>query len=154
MSCWTYALLIWILAEIEYWWNLKPFQPLGYCHWQIRHNTNNTDESIVSFAERQVYVRCFSCIACNRQSHLEGYASFSSFYPWRISGTERLRASQVASFSCSVVSDSLWYSGLQPRQASLFFTISCSLLKLMSVESVMPSHPLPSPSPSVFPRWC
>ena len=42
------------------------------------------------------------------------------------------------------------------RQASLSFTISWSLLKLMSTESVMPSnililcHPLPLP-PSVFP---
>ena len=42
------------------------------------------------------------------------------------------------------------------RQASLFFTTSCSLLKLMSIESVMPSNhlilcrPLFLP-PSVFP---
>ena len=36
------------------------------------------------------------------------------------------------------------------RQASLSFTISWSLLKLMSIESVIPiqpSHPLSSPSP-------
>ena len=51
-------------------------------------------------------------------------------------------------FSCSVMSDSL--------QASLFFTISQSLLKLMSTELVMLSnhlnlcHPLLLP-PSVFP---
>ena len=39
------------------------------------------------------------------------------------------------------------------HQASLSFTISQSLLKLMSIESVMPSnhHPLSSPSPSIFP---
>ena len=36
-------------------------------------------------------------------------------------------------------------------QASLPFTISWSLLKLMSIESVMPSsHPLSPPSPSAF----
>ena len=39
------------------------------------------------------------------------------------------------------------------HQASLSFTISQSLLRLMSIESVMPSnhHPLSSPSPSIFP---
>ena len=40
-----------------------------------------------------------------------------------------------------------------PRQASLSFTNSQSLLKLMSIESVMPSnhlHPLLSPSPPIF----
>ena len=40
------------------------------------------------------------------------------------------------------------------RQASLSITNSCSLLKLMSIESVMPSnhlvHPLSSPSPPAF----
>ena len=39
------------------------------------------------------------------------------------------------------------------RQASLSFTIFWSLLKLMSIESVMPSnqsHPLSSPSPSAL----
>ena len=56
-------------------------------------------------------------------------------------------------FSCSVVSDSLWPCGLQ---ASLFITNSWSLIKLMSIELVMPSnhlvlcHPLLLP-PSIFP---
>ena len=36
------------------------------------------------------------------------------------------------------------------RQASLSITNSQSLLKLMSIESVMPSHPQSSPSPSIF----
>ena len=36
------------------------------------------------------------------------------------------------------------------HQASLSFTISQSLLKLMSTESVMPSHPLLPPSPPAF----
>jgi len=60
-------------------------------------------------------------------------------------------------FSCSVVSNSAtpWTAA---RQASLSFTISWSLLKLMSIESMMPSnhlilcHPLlllPSISPSI-----
>ena len=45
---------------------------------------------------------------------------------------------------CSVVSDSLRPNGLQHGQASLSFTISWSLLKLMSIESVM--HPAISSS--------
>ena len=45
-------------------------------------------------------------------------------------------------FSHSVVSDSLRPHGLQLPQASLSFTISHSLLKLMSIESVMPSNHL------------
>ena len=60
-------------------------------------------------------------------------------------------------FTCSVVSDSAtpWTAACQ---ASLSFTISRSLLKLMSIESVMPSshfilcHPvllLPSSFPSI-----
>ena len=55
-------------------------------------------------------------------------------------------------FSRSVVSDYLQPHGLQ-HQASLSFTISQSLLKLMSIESVMPSNhliPLSSPSPPAF----
>ena len=60
-------------------------------------------------------------------------------------------------FSCSVMSDSVrphgWTAALQ---ASLFFTISQSLLKLMSIKSLMPSnhlilwHPLLL-LPSIFP---
>ena len=42
---------------------------------------------------------------------------------------------------CSVVSDSLQHHGLQSAgRASLSFTISQSLLKLTSIESVMPSN--------------
>ena len=36
------------------------------------------------------------------------------------------------------------------RQASLSITNSWSLLKLMSIESIQPSHPLSSPSPPAF----
>ena len=36
------------------------------------------------------------------------------------------------------------------RQASLSINNSQSLLKLMSIEVVMPSHPLSSPSPPAF----
>ena len=53
----------------------------------------------------------------------------------------RLR-SHLLLFCRSVVSDSLRPHGLQLPQASLSFTISHSLLKLMSIESVMPSNHL------------
>ena len=59
-------------------------------------------------------------------------------------------------FSHSVVSNSLWPHGLQHIQPSLSITNSRSLLRLMSIESVMPSnhlilcHPLLLP-PSIFP---
>ena len=52
----------------------------------------------------------------------------------------------VLLFICSVVSDYLW-----THQASLSFTISHNLLKLMSIESLMPfNHTLLSPSLSAF----
>ena len=59
-------------------------------------------------------------------------------------------------FSCSVVSNSLWPHGPQHARPSCLITISWSLLKLMSIESVMPSnhlilcHPLLL-LPSIFP---
>ena len=60
----------------------------------------------------------------------------------------------LLSFSRSVMSTSLWPYGLQ--HASLSFTISWSLLKFMSIESVMPSKHLISCLPllllpSIFP---
>ena len=58
---------------------------------------------------------------------------------------------QSVQFCCSVVSDSLRPHGLQ-HQASLSITNSWSSLKLMSIESVMPSSHLilSSPSPPAF----
>ena len=59
----------------------------------------------------------------------------------------------VQSLSCVQLFKTLWTAALQ---ASLSFTISQSLLKLMSIESVMPSNhlilcrPLPL-LPSIFP---
>ena len=58
-------------------------------------------------------------------------------------------------FSHSVVSSSLWSQWTAARQASLSFTISQSLFKLMSTELMMPSNPLilcrPLLLPTVFP---
>ena len=45
-------------------------------------------------------------------------------------------------FSHSVVSDSLWSPWTAAHQVSLSFTLSWSLIKLMSIESVMPSNHL------------
>ena len=45
-------------------------------------------------------------------------------------------------FSRSVVSDSLWPHGVEAHQASLSIIISLSLLKLMSIEFLMPSNHL------------
>ena len=50
--------------------------------------------------------------------------------------------SSVSQFSCSVVSDSLRPPWTAALQASLSITNSRSLLKLMSIESVMPSSHL------------
>ena len=54
-------------------------------------------------------------------------------------------------FSRSVVSDSLWPHEL-PNARPLSITNSRSSLKLMSIESIQPLHPLssPSPPPSIF----
>ena len=67
----------------------------------------------------------------------------------------RLCSAHMLLFSHSVVSDSVtpWTAA---RQASLSFTISWSLLKLMSIESMMPSnHLIFCPAllllPSIFP---
>ena len=62
----------------------------------------------------------------------------------------------VLLFSHLVVSNSLQAPWTTAHQASLSFTISQSLLKLMSIESVMPSNHLilyrPLLLPSIFPR--
>ena len=51
-----------------------------------------------------------------------------------------LRSHSSVQFSHSVVSDSLWPHGTAACQASLSITNSWSLLKLISIESVMPSN--------------
>ena len=74
---------------------------------------------------------------------------------WSLSTLEPVLLNISVQFSCSVMSDSVtpWTATCQ---ASLSITNSWSLLKLMSIESVMPSnrlnlcHPLLLP-PSVFP---
>ena len=53
-----------------------------------------------------------------------------------------IQTEKMLLFSRSVMSNSLWPHGLQHCQASLSFTDSWSLLKLLSIESVMPSNHL------------
>ena len=53
-------------------------------------------------------------------------------------------------FSCSVMSNSLLIPRTAACQASLFFTTSWSLLKLMSIESMMPSNCLILCCPLLF----
>ena len=65
------------------------------------------------------------------------------------------RLSCLVQFSYSVVSNSLWPPWTGACQASLSFTNSQSLLKLISIESVMPSNHLilcrpPLLPPSIF----
>ena len=64
--------------------------------------------------------------------------------------------SQLLQLSPSEVFNSLWSHGLQHCQASLSITNYWSLLKLMSIKSVMPSNHLilcfPLLLPSIFPN--
>ena len=70
--------------------------------------------------------------------------SLLCFFPVVVNVNVSLQVNVVVqSFSRSVVSDSLWSHGLwSALQASLSFIISWSLLKLMSIESVMASNHL------------
>ena len=61
---------------------------------------------------------------------------------------------QFSSVSRSVVSDSLWPPWTAAHQASLSTTNSESLLKLMSIESVMPSNHLVLCRPVLLKNLC
>ena len=69
---------------------------------------------------------------------------------------DNFELTSLVQFSRSVVSNSLWSQWTAAHQASLSITNSQSLLKLMPIESVMPSnrltlcHPILLP-PSIFP---
>ena len=71
--------------------------------------------------------------------------TWEQFFCWLLVGRQcknPLFRLSVSSIPQSVVSDSLWPPWTAARQASLFITNSQSLLKLMSIESVMPSNHL------------
>ena len=113
-------------------------------------------------------IRDAGSIPGSRSSLEEGMATHSSILAWRIPWTgepgklhtatvsQRVRHEWSAlactqgqngkplsvQFSCSVMSNSLWPDGLKHAQVSLSITNSQSLLKLMSMESVMPSNHL------------
>ena len=65
----------------------------------------------------------------------------------KISLTHLLEFSSIQSLSHVWLFANPWIAA---HQASLSITNSQSLLKLMSIKSVMPSHPLLSPSPPTF----
>ena len=81
------------------------------------------------------------------------YLSISNFiflnYVRNMNEMNELKCISSIQFSCSVVSDSAtpWTAA---RQASLSITSSRSLLKLISIESVMPSKHLILCSPLIF----
>ena len=93
---------------------------------------------------------------CNKFSYHPHHSSYNFFLWWEISRSTLCYCSVAQSFSA------LQPPGLQHCRASLSFTISWILLRLMSIESVIPcihlilSHPLllPSifPSIKVFPN--
>ena len=122
----------------------------------------------ILFTVVNVFIRCividciayFICVICLSFSlsltaclafrKLHGFCSDSYLIPRPQSTTFAI----VQLLSCVRLFATPWTAA---RQASLFFTISLSLLKLMSLESVMPSnhlilcHPLLL-LPSIFPR--
>ena len=85
----------------------------------------------------------------------DGGAWWAAVYGVAQSWTRLKRLSSSSSSSHSIASNSLWLFATTALRASLSFTISHSLLKLMSMESVMPSNHLilcrPLLLPSVFP---
>ena len=78
------------------------------------------------------------CTVCDEQR--DSYGHFQQFCKLQT----YLSFSSVQSLSRVRLFATPWTTA---RQASLSITNSPSLLKLMSVEPVMPSHPLSSPSP-------
>ena len=71
--------------------------------------------------------------------------TWEQFFCWLLVGRQcknPLFRLSVSSIPQSVVSDSLWPPWTSARQASLSITNSWSLLKLMSIKSVMPSNHL------------
>ena len=86
----------------------------------------------------------FNCISITRRLLLKYRGLCSS------PGVSNWVSLRWSLFSCSVVSDSLWPHGCQD---SLSFIISQSLLKVMSIESVMPSNHLILCCPLLFLPW-
>ena len=98
-----------------------------------------------------VSLHVFSCIAgCLQRHHpkTKGILKLICFYVSTSMSITRYCIFQLLSHVQLFVTQ--W---IAEHQASLSFTISQSLLKLTSIESVMPPnhHPLSSPPPSIFP---
>ena len=118
------------------------FQPAWLeAQWQCKKRTRPIS---IRFLGHSVPQTTF--LAWGRSFELSGFVFFISL---------QLSASRVSHLlllcSHSVMSYSLWLHGLQHASLSLSFTISRSLLRFMSIESVMPSNPtLSSVSPFPF----
>ena len=96
----------------------------------------------------QEHIYCFICCCCFfnwKITALENFVVFCQTSTW-ISH----QFSSVQSFSRVWLFATPWITA---RQASLSITNSQSLLKPMSIKSVMPSHPLSSPSPPASNRY-
>ena len=82
---------------------------------------------------------------------------WSTYWPLNTSASWNIYCCCCCSVTKSCLTDSLWPAARQASafQASLSFTVSQSLLRFMSIESVMLSNPLilcrPLPLPSIFP---
>ena len=117
---------------------VKVCQSLSESLFTVRYSVSCNQKGSVNALARSPRSRRFSACFCSKGSHLQLF--FRSLLP------------AYLLFSCSVVSNSA-----TPRtaacQAALFSTVSQSLLKLMSIESVMPSnHLILSPSLSSSPQ--
>ena len=109
----------------------------GYLLLIIKSKLSSKDDKFGNLVVTSVSLRASHCLAL--ESEIDGVVVVQSF-------------SRVWFFG--PVSDSLGQSSLTPwtaaSQTSLFYTISRSLLKLMSTEPVMPSNNLLPPSPPAF----
>ena len=134
-----------ILYSRKRWKNLN-FWIVHIC-WSPCMDRGACQATVHSVTQSQTQMKQFSMHA---HTHAKFSHCLSNSYPsWGRS---------VCQFRRSVMSDSLWSHGLQPTRFLCFsITNSWSLLKLMSIESVMPSnhlilfHPLLL-LPSIFPE--
>ena len=109
--------------------------------------SKNTGVGDISYSRGSSWPKVQTCISCIGRRILYHWANWRKkipFFPVKDSGNEKpwiLCLLLLLLFSHQVTSDSVtpWFTALQ---ASLSFTNSWSLLKLMSIESMMPSNHL------------